>query len=172
MYDASKWRPKIQALCNHARHPDLTFAEAFEVSGRELCVTVTARRRHEPPLMLSRLSAPDVTIASAVLATVAMPFLVPAQSLACKGADGRLRPWVASAAVSSDESAGCEGEKVATAAGSCTSCTSTTTATSTHHDACDVADSGNVGSHAGAVPSAGAEWRDGVRFLFFPPPVL
>jgi predicted acylesterase/phospholipase RssA len=62
-----------------------------------VCVTVTARRRHEPPLVLSRLSAPDVTVASAVLATVAMPFLIPAQSLECKGSDGELRPWAASA---------------------------------------------------------------------------
>lgn len=95
MYDAAKWKAKIQRVCNHAKHPDLTFAEAFKLTGREFCVTVTARRRHEPPLVLSRLSAPDVTIASAVLATVAMPFLIPAQSLVCKGSDGELRPWAA-----------------------------------------------------------------------------
>jgi predicted acylesterase/phospholipase RssA len=94
LYDAAQWKPKIEALCNQARHPDLTFQEAFELTGRELCVTVTARRRHEPPLVLSRLSAPDVTVASAVLATVAMPFLIPAQRLVCKASDGRLRPWV------------------------------------------------------------------------------
>ena len=97
LYDPGHWLPRIQAVCNQAAHPDLTFAEAFALSGREFCVTVTARRRHEPPLVLSRLSAPDVTVASAILATVAMPFLIPAQRLMCKGADGELRPWAAAA---------------------------------------------------------------------------
>lgn len=100
MYDARSWKPKIEALCNQAKVANMTFQEAFKRTGRELCVTVTARRRHEPPLVLSRLSAPDVTIASAVLATVAMPFLVPAQALVCKSADGTLRPWVAGSLVS------------------------------------------------------------------------
>ena len=100
MYNEEHWGPKIRALCNHAAYPDLTFAEAFKLSGRELCVTVTARRRHEPPLVLSRLSAPDVTVASAVLATVAMPFLIPAQQLVRKCADGELRPWAAGGPVS------------------------------------------------------------------------
>ena len=71
MYDEAKWKPKIEALCNHSQVPNITLEEAFKLSGRELCVTVTARRKHEPPLVLSRLSAPDVTVASAVLATVA-----------------------------------------------------------------------------------------------------
>ena len=28
MYDHDKWAPKIRALCNHAKHPNLTFDEA------------------------------------------------------------------------------------------------------------------------------------------------
>ncbi|KAL1510359.1 hypothetical protein AB1Y20_006670 [Prymnesium parvum] len=104
MYDDSQWKPKIQVLCNHEAYPDITFAEAFALTGRELCVTVTARRRHEPPLVLSRLSSPDVTVASAVLATVAMPFLIPAQRLMRKDLEGKLHPWNAS------ESQGCDGD--------------------------------------------------------------
>ncbi|KAL3914782.1 MAG: hypothetical protein SGPRY_007500, partial [Prymnesium sp.] len=93
MYDESHWKPKIQVLCNHEAHPHITFAEAYKLTGRELCVTVTARRRHEPPLVLSHLSSPDVTVSSAILATVAMPFLLPAQQLMCKAADGTLHAW-------------------------------------------------------------------------------
>lgn len=48
--------------------------------------------------MLSRLASPDVTVASAVLATVAMPFLIPAQRLLCKTASGEVRPWAVGAA--------------------------------------------------------------------------
>lgn len=95
MYDAARWAPKIRTLCNHAKHPHMTFAEVFSLTGKELCITVTARRRHEPPLVLSRLSSPDVTVASAVLATVAMPFLLPPQRLLCKTPSGALQPWAA-----------------------------------------------------------------------------
>ena len=108
MFDAEHWAPKIQALCNHAAHPDITFAEAFALTGRELCVTVTARRRHEPPLVLSRLTSPDVTVASAILATVAMPFLIPAQRLMRKGVDGRLQPWHALAEDGADGTLGAD----------------------------------------------------------------
>eukprot|EP00966_Prymnesium_polylepis_P062763 1456753-Prymnesium_polylepis.2 len=137
MYDATKWAPKIQALCNAAAVADMTFEEAFCRTGRELCVTVSARRRHEPPLLLNRLASPDVTVwcelgarrapnqirslpstarmlavmaaalsmaddarvpshpvaAAAVLASVAMPFLIPAQQLVRKAPDGSLQPW-------------------------------------------------------------------------------
>ena len=136
LYDAAHWKPKIEALCNQARHPDLTFQEAFELTGRELCVTVTARRRHEPPLVLSRLSAPDVTVASAVLATVAMPFLIPAQRLVCKASDGRLRPWVVPSTEATMAVLSAEAPNTATPG--------------------TTPGSGSPGSG-----SAGAEWRDG-----------
>jgi hypothetical protein len=35
MYDEAQWRAKIKRVCNHERHPDLTFAEAFKLTGRE-----------------------------------------------------------------------------------------------------------------------------------------
>ncbi len=117
MYDPAQWGPKIQALCNHAAHPDLTFAEAYRLTGRELCVTVTARRKHEPPLVLSHLSSPEVTIASAVLATVAMPFLIPPQRLLCKGMDGVLHPWATAATASEGDGASEAGDGAATARG-------------------------------------------------------
>ena len=91
--DPSDWLERVQAVCNHATLPDLTFEEAFRHSGRELSVTVSARRRHEPPLLLNRIVAPDVTIASAVLASVAMPFLFPAQELTYKDGAGVLHRW-------------------------------------------------------------------------------
>lgn len=87
------WLERVRRVCNHAKLPDITFEEAFQRSGRELSVTVSARRRHEPPLLLNRIVAPDVTVASAVLASVAMPFLLPAQELTYKDEAGALRPW-------------------------------------------------------------------------------
>ena len=42
------------------------------------------------------LGSSALQVASAVLASVAMPFLIPSRHLVCKGADGELRPWFAS----------------------------------------------------------------------------
>lgn len=49
LYDASRWAPKIQALCNHATIPDITFAEAFKLSGRECACCHRARHRRARP---------------------------------------------------------------------------------------------------------------------------
>jgi len=54
----------------------LTFKEAYEKTGRILNITATNARKHSPPLCLNYLSTPNVTIASAVLASAAVPGLI------------------------------------------------------------------------------------------------
>ena len=69
--------------------PDLTFAEAFEVSGRVLNITVSPTRRRQKPRLLNHRTAPDVFVLEACLASAAVPGLFPPVTLSKKTASGR-----------------------------------------------------------------------------------
>jgi len=71
MFDTEDWLRKITWHTN-----DLTFEEAFQKTGRILNITVTSRQKFGPPLLLNHLSTPHVTIASAVIASAAVPTFV------------------------------------------------------------------------------------------------
>jgi len=75
----------------------MTFQEAFEKSGRAINITCTPKRtrtvRGLPPLLLNHLTAPRVTITSAVLASSCVPCLIPPVLLMEKGPDGSLKPY-------------------------------------------------------------------------------
>jgi len=60
---------------------DMTFLEAFERSNRRLAVTVCARGKRAPPVLLTHATSPHVTIVSALVATAGVPGLVSAQVL-------------------------------------------------------------------------------------------
>jgi len=70
----------------------LTFAEAFERTGRTFTITCTPMCGG-PLLLLNRHTAPNMFIASAVCASSSMPMLVQAVRLLEKGPDGSVRPW-------------------------------------------------------------------------------
>lgn len=55
---------------------ELTFAEAYRKTGRIFCVTLSSTTKKAPPVLLNYLTAPDVTIASAVIASAAVPGFV------------------------------------------------------------------------------------------------
>ena len=56
---------------------NMTFAEAYARTGRSLNISVTASGRGgEDPLLLNRVNTPNVVIASAVLASCALPLLL------------------------------------------------------------------------------------------------
>jgi predicted acylesterase/phospholipase RssA len=97
MFDSDEWLRKITWHTN-----DLTFEEAYQKTGthaphtrtartahthtehaphthrtgRILNITVTSRVKFGPPLLLNHLSTPHVTIASAVVASAAVPTFV------------------------------------------------------------------------------------------------
>jgi predicted acylesterase/phospholipase RssA len=95
MFDSDEWLRKITWHTS-----DLTFEEAFQKTGthaphthhrtraphtltphahtpgRILNITVTSRVKFGPPLLLNHLSTPHVTIASAVVASAAVPTFV------------------------------------------------------------------------------------------------
>lgn len=69
---------------------DLTFAEAYQRTGRILNIAVCAADTREPPRVLNYLTAPHVLIWSAVACSSAFPLLFEAQDLMAKDSDGQL----------------------------------------------------------------------------------
>ena len=72
----------------------VTFAEAYKRSGRILNITVSPTRTHQKPRVLNYLTAPDVLVEYAALASCAVPLLFPAVGLQARGADGRQVPYM------------------------------------------------------------------------------
>lgn len=73
-----------------------TFAEAHARSGRALNISVSPTRRRQKPRVLSHLTAPDVLVANAALASSALPGLFPPVVLEARGPDGRVIPYLPS----------------------------------------------------------------------------
>ncbi len=75
---------------------DWTFAEAHRRSGRVLNISVSPTRTRQKPRVLSHLTSPDVFVASAALASSALPGLFPAVVLDQRSPDGGRGPYVPS----------------------------------------------------------------------------
>jgi TAG lipase/steryl ester hydrolase/phospholipase A2/LPA acyltransferase len=72
----------------------VTFAEAYKRSGRILNITVSPTRTHQKPRVLNYLTAPDVLVEYAALASCAVPLLFPAVSLQARGKNGQHVPYM------------------------------------------------------------------------------
>ncbi|KAJ3669230.1 hypothetical protein LUZ60_011180 [Juncus effusus] len=72
---------------------NLTFQEAYDLTGRILGITVCSPRKHEPPRCLNYLTSPHVLIWSAVTASCAFPGLFEAQELMAKDRFGEIVPF-------------------------------------------------------------------------------
>ncbi|KAL9239992.1 hypothetical protein vseg_014259 [Gypsophila vaccaria] len=72
---------------------NMTFQEAYDMTGRVLAITVCSPRKHEPPRCLNYLTSPHVVIWSAVTASCAFPGLFEAQELMAKDRFGELLPY-------------------------------------------------------------------------------
>lgn len=70
-----------------------TFAEAHQRSGRALNISVSPTRTRQKPRVLSHLTAPEVIVANAALASAALPGLFPPVTLEARGEDGRVVPY-------------------------------------------------------------------------------
>ncbi|XP_068663328.1 triacylglycerol lipase SDP1-like [Aristolochia californica] len=82
----------LQRLLRHLTS-NLTFQEAYDMTGRILGITVCSSRKHEPPRCLNYLTSPHVVIWSAVTASCAFPGLFEAQELMAKDRSGELVPY-------------------------------------------------------------------------------
>ncbi|PKI42048.1 hypothetical protein CRG98_037501 [Punica granatum] len=72
---------------------NLTFQEAYDMTGRILGITVCSPRKHEPPRCLNYLTSPHVVVWSAVTASCAFPGLFEAQELMAKDRRGEIVPY-------------------------------------------------------------------------------
>jgi len=69
---------------------DMTFEEAYRKTGRLFCITVSATTKKAPPVLLNHLSAPNVTLASAIVASAAVPGFIPPVKLQYKMPSGKV----------------------------------------------------------------------------------
>jgi len=84
LFDSDDWFELIHWFtCGN-----LTFEEAFQKTGRVLCITLCATNKKAPPVLINYISAPNVTIASAVVASAAVPYFISPIVLQVKGPDG------------------------------------------------------------------------------------
>ena len=75
---------------------DTTFEEAFERTGKHVCITVSASRATGDTaqrLLLNHISTPHVTLASAVGASCALPGVMAPAKLLTKNLSGELEPF-------------------------------------------------------------------------------
>ena len=72
---------------------DLTFAEAFARSGRILNITVSSTATRHRSRLLNYLSAPDVLVWSAALASCAIPYVYRPVEILARDVDGKVSLW-------------------------------------------------------------------------------
>lgn len=90
MFDPDRWREKLRSIC----HGDLTFLEAYERTGRILNITVVSDQEHSPAKLLNYKNSPDILVWSAVLASSAVPGILPPIELKRKTKEGRIVPYL------------------------------------------------------------------------------
>ncbi|KAJ7228603.1 acyl transferase/acyl hydrolase/lysophospholipase [Mycena pura] len=81
------------ASCAFFTRGSLTFKEAYLRTGRILNISVIPADRHSPTRLLNYLTAPDTLIWSALLASAAIPGVLPPVVLMQKLRDGSAVPW-------------------------------------------------------------------------------
>jgi len=86
MFNYEDWRELITWFTSG----DMTFEEAYRKTGRILCITLSAKTKKAPPVLLNYISAPNVVIASAVIASAAVPGFIQPVRLEVKGPDGTI----------------------------------------------------------------------------------
>ncbi|MBX2849748.1 MAG: DUF3336 domain-containing protein [Acidiferrobacterales bacterium] len=80
--------------------PDLTFAEAYEISGLHINISVAPAEKHQTSRLLNSITSPNVMLREAVLASCCLPGVFEPVALAAKNVDGervpylRTRKWV------------------------------------------------------------------------------
>lgn len=91
-------RMSIREVRGFVEHqiPDLTFQEAFELSGRRINISVSPRELHQQSRLLNAVTSPNVYIREAVLASCAIPGIFPAVTLAARNRLGQRQPYVPS----------------------------------------------------------------------------
>ena len=74
--------------------PDLTFAEAYAKTGRQVSITVAPAEPHQRSRLLNAVSSPNVYLRSAAMASCAIPGVFPAVMLEAKNEHGEAQPYL------------------------------------------------------------------------------
>lgn len=74
--------------------PDLTFQEAYELTGRHLNISIAPAERHQSSRLLNAIASPNVYIREAVWASCAVPGIYPPVSLMAKDHNGNRVPYM------------------------------------------------------------------------------
>ncbi|EER90663.1 triacylglycerol lipase SDP1 [Sorghum bicolor] len=101
LHDISQMQRLLRDLTSN-----LTFQEAYDMTGRVLGITVCSPRKNEPPRCLNYLTSPHVVIWSAVTASCAFPGLFEAQELMAKDRFGNIVPFHAPFATDPEQGPG------------------------------------------------------------------
>ncbi|KAI9209586.1 patatin-like phospholipase domain-containing protein c [Polychytrium aggregatum] len=89
MFNSQDWYEKVKWITKG----HLTFMEAYKRTGRVLNIAVVATEPHSPPKLLNYITAPDVIISSAILASAAIPGILDAVELISKTEKGDYVPF-------------------------------------------------------------------------------
>ena len=75
---------------------DLTFQEAYQLTGRHLNVSIAAAEKHQTSRLLNAITTPNVYIREAIMASTAVPGFFPPVTLAAKNDQGKRQPYLPS----------------------------------------------------------------------------
>ena len=76
--------------------PDLTFEEAYEISGIHINISVAPAETHQKSRLLNSITSPNVMVREAVMASCSVPGLFPPVTLAAKDVKGERVPYLPS----------------------------------------------------------------------------
>ena len=88
-YSAEQVRATFEGLI-----PDLTFQEAYDVSGCYINISVAPLEAHQSSRLLNAITAPNVLVRDAVMASCALPGVFPAVALRAKNASGEYQDYL------------------------------------------------------------------------------
>lgn len=74
--------------------PDLSFQEAQARSGRRINISIAPAERHQTSRLLNAIASPSVCLREALMATMAVPGLLPPVMLMAKGPSGERLPYL------------------------------------------------------------------------------
>lgn len=74
--------------------PDLTFEEAYKLTGRHINITVSPAEPLQKARLLNAITSPNVLIRSAVLASTAVPGIFPPVTLMAKDKHGEIKAYL------------------------------------------------------------------------------
>nr|WP_070959863.1 DUF3336 domain-containing protein [Hyphomonas sp. Mor2] len=74
--------------------PDLTFEEAYDLSGRHINISVASDQTYQKSRLLNAITTPHVYLREAVLASCSVPGVFPAVTLASKDHHGERKPYL------------------------------------------------------------------------------